>query len=137
MKTDFLKRPVRVLHLEDDDKDQLLVTELLRESGLEIEFAVARSRDEFTAALKRGPYDLIISDFTLPSYDGASALSLAREVCPETPFVFFSGTIGEEAAVESLKNGAADYVLKQRPTRLAPAIRQALRAAEERARRRR
>ena len=137
MKTDFLKRPVRVLHLEDDDKDQLLVAELLRESGLQCEFVVARSGDEFTAALKCGPYDLIISDFTLPSYDGASALSLAREICPQTPFVFFSGTIGEEAAVEGLKRGAADYVLKQRPTRLAPAVRQALRAAEERARRQR
>ncbi len=137
MNTDILKRPVRVLHLEDDEKDQLLVAELLRENGLQCEFAVARSRDEFTDALKCGPYDLIISDFTLPSYDGASALSLAREMCPETPFVFFSGTIGEEAAVEGLKSGAADYVLKQRPTRLGPAIRAALRAAHERARRKR
>ena len=135
MKTDFLKRPVRVLHLEDNENDHLLVSEMLRESGLQCEFALAKNRDEFAKALKRGPYDLIISDFTLPSYDGASALALAREMCPETPFVFFSGTIGEEAAVEGLKSGAADYVLKQRPTRLAPAIRQALRAAQERARR--
>ena len=137
MKTDFLKRPVRVLHLEDNENDHLLVAEMLREDGLRCEFALAKTRDEFAQALKRGLYDLIISDFSLPSYDGASALALAREVCPETPFVFFSGTIGEEAAVEGLKRGAVDYVLKQRPTRLAPAIRQALRSAFEHAQRRR
>ena len=137
MKTDWLKRPVRVLHLEDNENDHLLVAEMLRESGLSCEFAPVKSREEFARALKHGPYDLILSDFSLPSYDGASALTLAREVCPETPFIFFSGTIGEEAAVESLKSGAADYVLKQRPTQLAPAIRQALRAAEEQARRKR
>jgi len=137
VKTDFLKRPVRVLHLEDNENDQLLVSEMLREAGLRCEFALAKNRDEFAEALKRGSYDIIISDFTLPSYDGASALSLAREMCPETPFIFFSGTIGEEAAVEGLKRGAADYVLKQRPTRLAPAVRQALRAAEEHVQRQR
>jgi len=137
MKTDFLNRPVRVLHLEDNENDHLLVAEMLREDGLRCEFALAKTRDEFSQALQRGLYDLIISDFSLPSYDGASALALAREICPETPFVFFSGTIGEEAAVDGLKRGAADYVLKQRPTRLAPAIRQALRAAHERAQRKR
>ncbi|HXR05123.1 MAG TPA: PAS domain S-box protein [Verrucomicrobiae bacterium] len=137
MKTDFLKRPVRVLHLEDNENDHLLVAEMLRDDGLRCEFVLAKTRDEFGQALKRGLYDLIISDFSLPSYDGASALALAREVCPETPFVFFSGTIGEEAAVEGLKRGAADYVLKQRPTRLAPAIRQALHAAHEHAQRQR
>ena len=84
-----------------------------------------------------GRFDLIISDYSLPSFDGLSALSLARELSPETPFIFFSGTIGEEVAVESLKNGATDYVLKQRPDRLMSSIRNALRGAEERPRRRR
>ncbi len=84
---------------------------------------MAKDRDEFSEALKFGTFDLIISDFSLPSYDGVSALSLAQELQPRTPFIFFSGTIGEEVAINSLQNGATDYVLKQRPSRLLPAIR--------------
>ncbi|HLZ53377.1 MAG TPA: PAS domain S-box protein, partial [Verrucomicrobiae bacterium] len=91
-----------------------------------------KTREDFDSALRLDKYDLILSDYTLPSFDGLRALSLAREVCPETPFIFFSGTIGEEAAVESLRNGAVDYVLKQRPSRLAPAVRRALRSRQER-----
>ena len=135
MKTDFLKRPVRVLHLEDNERDHLLVAEALRQSGLPGEFTLVKTGDEFARALQRGPYDLILSDFILSSYDSASALSLARELCPETPFIFFSGTPTEEAAVQSFKRGATDYVLKQQPAGLAPAVRQALRAAQERAQR--
>jgi PAS domain S-box-containing protein len=136
METDIFKRPVRVLHLEDNEKDRFLVAELFRVNRLMGEVFPVKSHEEFAAALKSARYDLIISDFTLPSYDGASALSLARELQPEIPFIFFSGTIGEEVAVESLKNGATDYVLKQRPARLVAAVRNALRNAQERARRR-
>jgi PAS domain S-box-containing protein len=134
MDTEFFKRLMQVLHLEDNENDHLLVAETLRDGGLKCEFVVAKSKDEFIAALGRGNFDLIISDYTLPSYDGLTALATAREKCPQTPFVFFSGTIGEEVAVESLKHGAVDYVLKQRPHRLIPAIRRALRNAEEQAR---
>ncbi len=124
---------VRILHLEDNEADRLLVAEMLEADGLPCEFVVATSRNEFADALQRGAYDLILSDFTLPSYDGANALRLAHQLCPGVPFVFFSGTIGEEIAVDSLKNGAVDYVLKQRPHRLIPAIRRALNNAEEHA----
>jgi PAS domain S-box-containing protein len=133
MATDFVQRPVRILHLEDNEHDHVLVCEMLRTEGLLCELVAAKTREDFESALQQSKYDLILSDYTLPSFDGLRALSLAREVCPETPFIFFSGTIGEEAAVESLKNGAADYVLKQRPSRLAPAIRRALRSRQERA----
>jgi PAS domain S-box-containing protein len=134
MQTDFLKRQLHVLHLEDDEKDHLFVAELLRTNGLTCDFVLATSQEEFSDALKRAEYDLIISDFTLPSYDGLTALSLAQSLKPRTPFIFFSGTIGEEIAVDTLKNGATDYVLKQRPHRLVAAVHRALRNAAERRR---
>src|ERR1700722_15067804 len=114
----------RFLHLEDNANDQLLVGEMV----------VVSTNIDFENALARQPYDLIISDFSLPSFDGLKALALARKLTPQTPFIFFSGTIGEEVAVESLKNGATDYVLKQRPHRLVSAVRNALRSKEERVR---
>ncbi|MDE3067492.1 MAG: response regulator [Verrucomicrobiota bacterium] len=128
-----LQSPVRVLHLEDDPNDPVLVAELLRTGGLQCDFVTARTEAEFTDALRRARFDLIISDYTLPHYDGLAALSRARELQPDTPFIFFSGTIGEEAAVEMLQHGAADYVVKQRPQRLVAAIRRALASAAERA----
>ncbi len=130
----FSKPIVRILHLEDNENDHLLVKEMLAESGLNCEFSLARSREEFEVVLRGGHFDLIISDYTLPSYDGLRALTLARESQRDTPFIFFSGTIGEEVAVESLKTGATDYVVKQRPKRLVAAVRRALQEAEERAR---
>ncbi len=130
MATDFVQRPVRILHLEDNENDHILVREMLQADGLPREVVPVKSRDDFDSALRRDKYDLIISDYTLPSFDGLRALSPARAVCPETPFIFFSGTIGEEAAVESLRNGAVDYVLKQRPSRLAPAGRRAWRSRQ-------
>jgi PAS domain S-box-containing protein len=134
MNTDFIKKLMLVLHLEDNENDHILTAELLREHGLKCEFSIARNHAEFARELGRKKFDLIISDFSLPSYDGLSALSLAQEMHPETPFIFFSGTIGEEIAVESLKNGATDYVLKQRPKRLVAAVRRALINSAERAR---
>ncbi|MGH7952727.1 MAG: PAS domain S-box protein [Limisphaerales bacterium] len=125
---------MRVLHLEDNENDHLIVVETLRADGLDCDFALAKSKEEFSNALRCAKFDLIISDYTLPSYDGLNALSMARELHPEIPFIFFSGTIGEDVAVDSLKHGAVDYVLKQRPHRLAPAISRALRNAREHAR---
>jgi PAS domain S-box-containing protein len=134
MGTEFFKRQLRVLHLEDNEVDHILVVELLRSNGLYCEFSVARDRMEFSQALNDGRYDLIISDYSLPSFDGQQALTVAQRTQPETPFIFFSGTIGEEIAVESLKQGATDYILKQRPTRLVSAVRRALEASAEHAR---
>ena len=133
MGTEFFQRQLRVLHLEDNEVDHILVAELLRESGLHCAFSVARDRLEFSRALDEGRFDLIISDYSLPSFDGHQALSVAQHSQPETPFIFFSGTIGEEIAVESLKQGATDYILKQRPTRLVAAVRRALAASAEHA----
>jgi PAS domain S-box-containing protein len=134
MDAEIFKRQLHILHLEDDEPDHLLMSAMLATGGLLCEIRLAKSKDEFAAALTGPPFDLIISDYSLPSYDGLSALKLARQAAPATPFVFFSGTIGEEVAVESLKHGAADYVLKQRPGRLVAAIRRALVDAAERQR---
>jgi two-component system cell cycle sensor histidine kinase/response regulator CckA len=125
-------RPIRVLHLEDTEADHVLVREMLAAEGLSCEIQLARNREEFEAAVKRARYDLIISDFSLPSYDGTKALALAEEWQKDVPFIFFSGTIGEETAVESLKTGATDYVVKQRPRRLMAAVRRALQEAQDR-----
>jgi len=110
------------------------VREMLRAEGLSCEISTVINGRDFETALRRQNFDLIISDFSLPSFDGLNALALARKLTPHTPFIFFSGTIGEEVAIESLKNGAMDYVLKQRPQRLVAAVRNALRAIEERTR---
>jgi PAS domain S-box-containing protein len=133
MDTELLQRKLRVLHLEDNEHDHILVAETLTADGLQCEFVLAKSKPEFLEALAAGNFDLIISDFSLPSYDGLTALSAAQATKAETPFVFFSGTIGEEVAVESLRQGASDYILKQRPSRLTAAVRRALRNAQERA----
>jgi len=123
------ENPIRILHLEDDDNDHLLVSEMLHENGFVCNLTLAQSKEQFSQAIERGEYDLVISDFTIPSYNGLNALTLVRKIQPNMPFIFFSGSIGEDFAVESLTNGATDYVLKQRPKRLVAAIRRALQNA--------
>ncbi|HWW00724.1 MAG TPA: response regulator [Candidatus Acidoferrum sp.] len=123
---------LRILHLEDDPLDRELVGGWLEDGGFACEIKHVQTAAEFQAALGTA-VDVILSDYKLPEFDGLSALALAREFLPDVPFILFSGTIGEEFAIESLKQGATDYVLKQRPQRLAPAIRHALEGAEERA----
>ena len=91
-----------------------------------------QSRDDFVAALERGGVDLILSDFSLPAFDGLSALEIARARCPDIPFILVSGTLGEERAIDSLKSGATDYVLKQRLARLVPAVHRAMLEVKER-----
>ncbi|HLP78438.1 MAG TPA: ATP-binding protein, partial [Candidatus Paceibacterota bacterium] len=92
---------------------------------------------EFTWEIRENPPDLILSDYALPGFDGYVALEIAKRLCSETPFIFLTGTMGEEVAIETLKNGATDYVLKHRLARLVPSVHRALREAQERAERRR
>ncbi|MCI0568658.1 MAG: response regulator [Acidobacteria bacterium] len=128
---------MRILHLEDDPRDAELVQAMLAAEGLQCEWLRVDTHGDFAAALEQGGFDLILSDFTLPSYDGQAALTLARARRPDIPFIFFSGTIGEDSAVEALKGGATDYVLKQRPARLVASVLRALRETQERAERQR
>ncbi len=125
---------LRVLHLEDSANDHVLVTEMLRAEGLNCDFVFVKTEKDFESSLRTIRFDAIISDFSLPSCDALKALEIAHKISPQTPFIFFSGTIGEEVAVETLKKGATDYVLKQRPGRLVAAVKNALRGAAERAR---
>ena len=105
--------------------------------GSRSKLVLAENRAGFEGALAPEKFDVILADYLLPSYNGLEALRAAREKCPETPFLLVSGTIGEQAAIESLKSGATDYVLKHWPERLVPAVRRAVEEAEERRRRRR
>jgi len=127
-----MNRPLLILYLEDNPRDAELVRDNLRQASVACELRVACDRAEYEAALVQTRFDLIFSDYRLPNYDGMAALALARERQPEVPFILISGTLGEEAAVECLKQGANDYVLKHRLERLVPAVRRALQEAEER-----
>ncbi len=128
---------LRILLLEDSPLDAELVLTRLTEDGVASEAVRVETRADYLAELERDRFDLILADYSLPSFDGGSALAIARERCPEVPFIFVSGALGEELAIETLKDGATDYVLKDRLERLVPSIQRALREAEERAERRR
>jgi len=128
-------RLLKILHLEDEPKDALLVEAALEAEHVACEIVGVATREHFAAALERGGLDLILSDFSLPSFDGLRALELARRFLPEVPFIFVSGTIGEESAIAAVQHGATDYVLKHRLSRLAPAVRRAVDEATERERR--
>ncbi|MDD5260436.1 MAG: response regulator [Methylacidiphilales bacterium] len=121
-----MKTQIKILHLEDSLMDAELITAKLRAGGLKFESIRVENRDNFLAALKKGGFDLILADRTTPTFDGISALQAARTYTPDVPFIFVSGTLEEEVAIESLKNGATDYVLKHRLSRLVPAISRAL-----------
>jgi len=123
---------LRILHVEDNPLDAELLYERLRKSDLRFEVTRVMTRPDFEAALEQGGFDLILCDYSLPSFSGPDALALVKENCPDVPFIFASGTIGEEKAVEALKAGATDYVLKDRTARLVPAIHRALRETAER-----
>jgi signal transduction histidine kinase/FixJ family two-component response regulator len=129
--------PLRVLHLEDDARDTELVQATLEGEGIQSELTRVEREQDFVAALKRERLDLILADYTLPSFDGISALRIAQQDSPDVPFIFVSGTLGEDVAIEALKTGATDYVLKTRLARLGPAINRALREARERSDRKR
>jgi signal transduction histidine kinase len=128
-------RSLNIVLLEDDDSDAALVLRELRRAGVGFVVARAATRAEFLAGLKAAP-DLVLSDYSLPAFDGMSALALAQQLCPDVPFIFVSGALGEDRAIELLKMGATDFVLKDRLARLGPAVARALGEAEERRRRR-
>jgi DNA-binding NtrC family response regulator len=129
--------PLRILSLEDDPNDAELIHEQLQSENIANELSRVDTQTAFVAALEQGSIDLILADYTLPAFDGLSALKLAVQLRPDVPFIFVSGTLGEEVAIEALKLGAADYVLKTRLSRLAPAVGRALRGATEIAERKR
>jgi signal transduction histidine kinase len=125
-------RPLRILLVEDNAPHAELVEHFLREGGLQFRLTRVETKEAFLEQLAREAPDMILSDYALPSFDGYSALAIAREKVPHVPFIFVTGTMGEEVAIETLKNGATDYVLKTRLTRLGPAVNRALRETADR-----
>ena len=132
-----MKTPLRLLHLEDDPVDAELITTTLTEGNIPCQSQLVDTRQAFVAALREGRMDLILADYSIPGFDGMTALALARQHCPDVPFLFVSATIGEELAIDAMHQGATDYVLKQRLGRLVPSVQRALRGLEDRDERKR
>ena len=132
-----MKTPLRLLHLEDDPLDAELITNTLIEGGIPCQSQLVDTRQAFVAALKECRMNLILADYSIPGFDGMTALTLARQHCPDVPFLFVSATIGEELAIDAMHQGATDYVLKQRLGRLVPSVQRALRELDDRAERKR
>lgn len=125
-----MKKKLEILHLEDNDLDAEIIQNILQEEGIECSITRASSKKDYFSAIHRYDYDIILSDNSLPDYDGISALKYAREHKPQIPFIFLSGTIGEDKAVEALRYGARDYVLKQNLNKLAQAIKRVIQESE-------
>ena len=123
---------LRILILEDVPTDAELIQFELREARITFIPKVVKDKKAYLTAIDEFSPDIILSDYSLPSFDGLSALKLAGGKCPDVPFVFVSGALGEETAIELLKQGATDYVLKSRLSRLGPAVVRALQEVKER-----
>jgi PAS domain S-box-containing protein len=130
-----MNKPLRILHLEDEPDFSALVTAIIEREGLDAEVNLVTDLAAFKTALEEGNFDVIIADYMLPSCSGTQALGLAREKYPRIPFLLLSGAIGEHAAIEILRSGATDYVLKNRLDRLVPALRRAVEESSERTQR--
>jgi DNA-binding NtrC family response regulator len=130
---DSAQRRARILIVEDEPWDAELAQRLLAGAGLGFTAVVVDTRASFVEQLAAFRPDVILSDFHMPGFSGEIALEIAKEQCPEIPFIFWSGVLGDEAAVELIKKGATDYVLKDRPARLPSVIYRALAEAEQRA----
>lgn len=121
---------LKVLVLEDSPRDLELMYELLSDAGYNLDLIHVENEADFTAALRKNSFDLVLSDYKLPGFNAFGALKISMKLCPETPFICVSGTIGEETAVEMLKLGAVDYVLKDKPDKLPLAVKRALEEAK-------
>jgi len=120
---------MRILHLEDNGDDGALISRALRREPL-CHLTRVETREAFLEAMEHGRWDIILADYSLPAFDGITALKLAIERCPGVPFIFVTGSLGEELAVETLRSGATDYVLKHRLDRLPQAVARAWRESE-------
>ena len=132
-----MTKTLRLLVLEDEPNDAKLEIAALEEEGYDCQWERIDTREDYLARLESPDYDIILSDYSLPAFDGLTALNLVLERDLEIPFILVSGTLGEDAAIESLKAGATDYVLKNRLSRLGPVVERALKEFEDRRERRR
>jgi two-component system cell cycle sensor histidine kinase/response regulator CckA len=131
-----MKTALRILHLEHDPKDAELVQATLAADQIVCSMARVQNSADFVAALEAGGVDLVLAEFAVPGFDGISALKIVRSRWPDVPCILLSETTGEALAVESVRNGATDYVVKDRISRLVPAVHRALKETGERLERR-
>ncbi|MEG5171933.1 PAS domain S-box protein [Microcoleus sp. B3-D7] len=125
-------KTLSILLVEDSPLDAELIEAYLMDSGLQFSLVCVETREDFATALEKQRFDIILADYMLPCFNGIAALEIAHTTCPGVPFIFVSATLGEEVAIETLKSGATDYVLKRRLIRLVPSIERALREVQER-----
>jgi len=130
------KTELNVLSLEDSLRDFEIICERLLDEGFKMKISRVEKESDFVSALRNANWDIILADFRLPGFDAFAALRISREICPDVPFICLSGTIGEETAIDLIKSGAVDYVLKDRLARLPIAINRALQDASEKLARR-
>jgi signal transduction histidine kinase len=128
--------PLGVLIVEDSEDDAIMILRELKRAGYDVEFKRVDHSDSLKASLAERDWNLVISDFSMPGFSGTDALKLVRSMGSDAPFIFVSGTIGEDAAVAALKDGAQDYLIKTNLKRLVPAVQRELREVEERRQRR-
>src|SRR3979490_1228193 len=121
---------LRVLRVEDVAADAELEIREIKRAGLRVSHRIVDSEKDFIGALREFAPDVILSDFSIPQFDGMDALRLAKELAPDIPFIFVSGTLGEEYAIRALKNGATDYVVKSNLVRLPAAVERAFAEAK-------
>lgn len=124
-----MAEPLRVLIVEDVENDALLVKRYLSKAGYDVEARIVETADELRAALAESPWDVVVSDYSLPAFDAPAALRIVRVFDQHLPFIVVSGTIGEDLAVETMRSGAQDYLMKDRMARLAPAVAREVREA--------
>jgi len=126
-----MKHPLKILHLEDEPEVVKVIQSILKSQNLDCEFQVAENREEYIKAITHNNFDLILADYALTGFDGLAALKIAQKICADTPFIILSGAIGEERAIELIKEGATDYILKSNMTRFVSAVTRALKESEE------
>jgi PAS domain S-box-containing protein len=126
-----MNEAINILCLEDSEKDAEIIRELVIDAGYELTMDCTKVEKEFVSFLRSNEYNIILADFRLPGFDGFAALKWSVEICPNVPFICISGTIGEEIAVELLKKGATDYIMKDKLIRLPSAMHRALMDAKE------
>ncbi|MHB8895528.1 MAG: PAS domain-containing sensor histidine kinase [Candidatus Geothermincolia bacterium] len=132
-----MDKKLRILMLDANPTEASAIGKELTRAGISFTTERVDSKQQFEQSMREFDPDLILSDYWLPSFDGISALAMSLEYLPDVPFIFVSGALGEELAIDAMKNGATDYVLKVGLSRLVPAVRRALRESEERAERKR
>lgn len=130
--TETALRALRALVLEDVEDDALLLVRALRAGGFEVSYERVWTRDKLVESLKAGPWDVVISDYSMPGFDAPTALSVVRALAPDLPFIIVSGSAGEDLTVAAMKAGAQDYLMKDKLARLASSVERELREARER-----